>query len=92
MKPTIGRIVGYTDRDDPACTVHAAMIIDVLDEDKHGTGAVKLRVFYRDGTVGIRNKALHHKGKAGCEDARGRWAWPKLEKPAAAPKPDKPDK
>jgi hypothetical protein len=77
MKPSIGRIVHYTnlgDRDGKhPPTVQAALITGLNDD-----GTVALRVFSRIGdhhqqSVPFTNAA------AGSDDARGKWTWPARE-------------
>ncbi len=74
MKPSIGRIVHYTnlgDRDGKyPPTVQAAMITG-LNED----GTVALHVFYKTGQFDLAS-AQFTEAAAGSEEARGKWSWP----------------
>ena len=74
MKPTIGRIVHYTnlgDRDGKyPPTVQAALITGVNDD-----GTVALHVFYKTGQFDLAN-AEQTEAEAGSEGARGKWSWP----------------
>lgn len=74
MKPSIGRIVHYTnlgDRDGKyPPTVQAALITGVNDD-----GTVSLHVFYKTGQFDLAACA-HTEATAGSEDARGKWSWP----------------
>jgi hypothetical protein len=74
VRPTVGRIVHYTnlgDRDGkfPA-TVQAAIVTGVNDD-----GTVALHVFYRTGGFDMASVA-ETEAPAGTEEARGRWCWP----------------
>ena len=79
VKPTIGRIVHYTnlgDRDGKyPPTVQAAIITGVNDAE---TGNVSLHVFYRTGQFDLA-ACDHTDAEAGSEGARGCWAWPRKE-------------
>ena len=74
MKPTVGRIVHYTnlgDRDGKfPPSVQAAIITGVNDD-----GTVALHVIYRTGQFDMPSVAFTEEA-AGCELARGKWAWP----------------
>lgn len=74
MKPSIGRIVHYTnlgDRDGKYPPEIQAAIITGLNTD----GTVSLHVFYRTG--GFDMPSVEHTNcLAGTEGARGAWAWP----------------
>lgn len=76
MKPSIGRIVHYTnlgDRDGKfPVTVQAAVVTGVNDAD---TGNVSLHVFYKTGQFDLA-ACDHTEAIAGSEDARGKWSWP----------------
>jgi hypothetical protein len=79
MKPTIGRIVHYTnlgDRDGKyPPEVQAALITRV-----HSDEAVALHVFYPTGQSDIPTVLRAGEGvAAGAEDARGKWQWPARE-------------
>lgn len=73
-KPSIGRIVHYTnlgDRDGRfPPTVQAALITGVNDD-----GTCALHVFYKTGQFDLPSVA-QTAAVAGSEDARGMWAWP----------------
>lgn len=74
MKPSIGRIVHYTnlgDRDGKyPPTIQAALITGVNDD-----GSVSLHVFYKTGQFDLAQCA-HTEAQAGTEEARGKWSWP----------------
>jgi hypothetical protein len=74
VKPTIGRIVHYTnlgDRDGKYPPQVQAALITGVNED----GTVSLHVFYRTGQFDLPSVAyVEH--EAGCEEARGKWTWP----------------
>ncbi len=87
MKPTVGRIVHYTnlgDRDGrfPPET-QAAIITKVIpkydekfkDVPNESAFNVSLRIFYEDGDFVMRNVPFTE-AKAGSEAARGKWTWP----------------
>lgn len=75
MKPSIGRIVHYTnlgDRDGKyPPTVQAAIITGVNDD----FGNVSLHVFYKTGAFDLAACA-QTEAPAGSEGARGKWCWP----------------
>lgn len=74
MKPTIGRIVHYTnlgDRDGKYPPTVQAAIITGVNED----GTVSLHVFYKTGQFDLAS-CQQTEAVAGSEDARGRWSWP----------------
>lgn len=77
MKPTIGRIVHYTnlgDRDGKyPPTVQAALVTGVNDD-----GTVSLHVYYRTGQFDLASVHQTHE-PAGSDDARGKWCWPARE-------------
>lgn len=78
MKPTIGRIVHYTnlgDRDGKYPPEKQAALITGVNVDE----TVSLHVFYRTG--GFDMPAVEHAGlaEAGSEEARGMWQWPARE-------------
>lgn len=87
MKPTVGRIVTYTnlgDRDGRyPPEVQAALITKVTpkydekfkDVPNEGAFSVSLRVFYEDGDFNMRNVPFTE-AKGGTEEARGHWCWP----------------
>jgi len=79
MKPTIGRIVHYTnlgDRDGKyPPQVQAAIITAVIDAD---AGKVGLHVFYKTGQFDLA-ECEQTTDPAGSEGARGRWCWPARE-------------
>jgi len=91
MKPTIGRIVHYTnlgDRDGKYPPEIQAALITGVNAD----GTVSLKVFYRTGVFdmpsveramvpGMPDAPAPHGGAiaAGSEDARGKWQWPARE-------------
>lgn len=74
MKPSIGRIVHYTnlgDRDGKyPPTVQAAIITGINDD-----GSVSLHVFYKTGQFDLA-KCEQTDAPAGSEAARGKWCWP----------------
>jgi len=89
MKPTVGRIVHYTnlgDRDGKyPPEVQAAIITKaklVHDLDKCSSPefgySVSLRILYEDGDFIMRGVPFTHEA-AGSEAARGKWAWPARE-------------
>jgi hypothetical protein len=74
QKPSIGRVVHYTnlgDRDGKyPPEVQAALITGINDD-----GTAALHVFYKTGQFDM--PSVHFfVGPAGSEDARGKWAWP----------------
>lgn len=75
-KPSIGRIVHYTnlgDRDGKyPPTVQAAIVTGVNDAD---AGNVSLHVFYKTGQFDLAS-CDHSDAAAGTEEARGKWSWP----------------
>lgn len=74
MKPTIGRIVHYTnlgDRDGKYPPQVQAAIVTGINDD----GSVSLHVLYRTGQFDL-PVAFETNAAAGSEDARGRWCWP----------------
>ena len=77
MKPSIGRIVHYTnlgDRDGKfPVTVQAALITKLNDDD-----TVALHVFYPTGHFDLA-AAQFTEAVAGSEEARGKWSWPVRE-------------
>jgi hypothetical protein len=77
MKPTVGRIVHYTnlgDRDGKyPPEVQAALITRVYSDTQ-----VALHVFYPTGQFDM-PEVLFTDAPAGSEGARGRWAWPARE-------------
>lgn len=91
MKPTVGRIVHYTnlgDRDGKYPPEIQAALITGVNSD----GTVSLKVFYRTGVFdmpsveqalipGMPDGPAPAGGwiAAGSEDARGKWQWPARE-------------
>ncbi len=77
MKPSIGRIVHYTnlgDRDGKyPPQVQAAIITGVNDD-----GTVSLHVFYKTGAFDLAS-CNQTEAAAGSEMARGHWCWPARE-------------
>lgn len=74
MKPSIGRIVHYTnlgDRDGRFSPEIQAAIITGLNAD----GTVALNVFYRTGWFAM-DSVDETQEKPGTDAARGMWAWP----------------
>jgi hypothetical protein len=90
MKPTVGRIVHYTnlgDRDGKyPPELQAAIITKVVASDKtlptnharEDEYRVSIRVFYEDGEFIMRGVPFTSE-PAGSEGARGKWAWPARE-------------
>jgi hypothetical protein len=77
MKPTIGRIVHYTnlgDRDGKYPPQIVAAIVTKINDD----GTVALKVFYPTGTLDCPNVPGTDE-PAGSDAARGKWAWPARE-------------
>ncbi len=76
MKPTIGRIVHYTnlgDRDGKyPPTVQAAIITGINDD-----GTVSLHVFYKTGQFDLA-RCEETVARAGSDTARGMWCWPEV--------------
>lgn len=70
MKPTIGRIVHYTNL---GAHVAPAMITEVNDD-----GTVTLHVFYKNGQVDL-PRIERAKQPAGSVEAEGKWQWPDRE-------------
>lgn len=84
MKPTIGRIVHYTnlgDRDGKyPPEVQAAIITGVRQDGPPANDNVSLHVFYKTGAFDL--AACEYAGDdvvAGTEQARGKWQWPARE-------------
>lgn len=88
MKPTVGRIVHYTnlgDRDGKyPPEIQAALItkvtfrpppVDDPKTDAEVNYAVSLRIFYEMGEFAMRDVPFTE-DTAGSEGARGHWAWP----------------
>lgn len=87
MKPTIGRIVHYTnlgDRDGKyPPEVQAAIITRAKEKDtpigdnepEEMHHVVALHIFYPTGQFDIQDVPFT-KAKAGSEEARGKWSWP----------------
>lgn len=84
MKPTVGRIVHYTnlgDRDGKyPPEVQAALITKVTPKTvespiEEGRFAVSLRIFYEMGEFSMQDVPFTE-APAGSEGARGHWAWP----------------
>lgn len=77
MNPTIGRIVHYTnlgDKDGRYPPEIQAAIITGLNQD----GTVSLKIFYRTGIFDMPS-VPQSDAEAGTADARGKWAWPKVQ-------------
>lgn len=74
QKPSIGRIVHYTnlgDRDGKyPPTIQAAVVTGINDD-----GTVSLHVFYKTGQFDLASCAFTD-APAGSEGARGKWGWP----------------
>jgi hypothetical protein len=88
MKPTIGRIVHYTNLGDKdgkyPPEAQAAIITKVKlthDLDKCSSPEfgydVSLRIFYEDGEFIMRGVPFTH-AAPGTDEARGHWAWPPM--------------
>ena len=77
MKPTIGRIVHYTNLGDKdgkyPPQIIAAMVTKVNDD-----GTVALKAFYPTGIFDMPNVPQTEE-PAGSDAARGKWAWPARE-------------
>jgi len=74
MKPTIARVVHYTnlgDRDGKYPVTVQAAIITGINVD----GTVSLHVFYRTGSFDLVSCDFTE-AEAGTEEARGKWSWP----------------
>lgn len=74
MKPTVGRIVHYTnlgDRDGKYPPTIQAAIVTGLNDD----GTVSLHVFYKTGQFDLASCAFTTE-PGGSEGARGKWSWP----------------
>jgi len=74
MKPTVGRIVHYTnlgDRDGKYPPEIQAALITGVNSD----GTVALHVFYKTGQFDMPAVAFTHED-AGTDAARGLWTWP----------------
>lgn len=77
MKPSIGRIVHYTnlgDRDGKYPPEVQAALITKLNAD----GTVALHIFYPTGQFDMASVQFTD-AAAGSELARGKWAWPARE-------------
>lgn len=79
MKPTVGRIVHYTnlgDRDGKYPPETQAALITGINAD----GTVALHVFYKTGQFDMPSVERAGDGTlAGAEGARGKWQWPARE-------------
>lgn len=77
MKPSVGRIVHYTNLGDKdgkyPPTVQAAIVTAVNDD-----ATVALHIFYKTGQFDMASVEQTSE-PAGSEDARGRWCWPARE-------------
>ena len=77
MKPTIGRIVHYTNLGDKdgkyPPEVQAALIVRVYNDT-----TVKLLVFYPTG-IFYTESVMYTEAEPGTDAARGQWSWPKRE-------------
>lgn len=74
MKPSIGRIVHYTnlgDRDGKYPPQIVAALITGVNDD----GTVALNCFYRTGQFNL-DRVEFTEEAAGTDGARGRWTWP----------------
>lgn len=74
MKPTIGRIVHYTnlgDKDGKYPPAIIAAIVTQVNED----GTVGLKALYPGGIFDMGSVA-QTEATAGSDAARGKWAWP----------------
>lgn len=74
MKPSIGRIVHYTnlgDRDGKYPPEIQAALITGINHD----GTCSLLAFYKTGQFNMSSVAFTE-AEAGSEAARGKWAWP----------------
>lgn len=74
MKPTIGRIVHYTnlgDRDGRYPPEVQAALITGVNSD----GTASLHIFYKTGQFDMLSVPFTQE-PAGSEGARGRWTWP----------------
>lgn len=82
MRPTVGRLVHYTnlgDRDGRyPPEVQAALITKVTQIRPDGVGEedfdVSLRIFYEDGEFNMKRVPFTSE-RAGTEGARGKWCW-----------------
>jgi hypothetical protein len=77
MKPTIGRIVHYTnlgDRDGRYPPQIIAALVTKINDD----GTVALKTFYPTGTFDLPS-VLETEEAAGSDGARGKWCWPARE-------------
>lgn len=72
-KPSIGRIVHYTEKrtDNAPNQVYAAIIVDVYDDE-----TVHLTVFNKDGETVPHCYVVVTDAPAGSQEAVGKWAWP----------------
>ncbi len=74
MKPSIGRVVHYTNLGDKdgkyPPTIQAALITGVGDH-----GSVSLHVFYKTGQFDLA-ECFETSEPAGSDGARGMWCWP----------------
>ena len=74
MKPTVGRLVHYTnlgDKDGRYPPQVIAALVTKVDDD----GTVALKVFYPTGIFDIQSLAQTEQ-PAGSDAARGKWCWP----------------
>lgn len=74
MKPSLGRIVHYTnlgDRDGKFPPEAQAAMITGVNKD----GTVSLHIYYRTGQFDLPN-VEYTDALPGTEEARGKWAWP----------------
>lgn len=77
MKPTVGRIVHYTNLGDKDGK-YPPQIIAALITKVHNETAVSLTTFYPTGTSNL-DSVVYTDEAAGSDGARGRWTWPARE-------------
>lgn len=74
MKPSIGRIVHYTNLGDKDGK-YPPQVIAALVTKVHNETAVSLTTFYPTGTFNL-DSVPYTDEPAGSDGARGRWTWP----------------
>jgi len=82
VKPSVGRIVHYTnlgDRDGKYPPEIQAAIITAVKDNNVPQLPVSLHIFYRTGQFDM-EWVEYTDAEAGTEEARGKWTWPELVK------------
>lgn len=77
MKPTVGRIIHYTNLGDKDGKYPPAIVPSMITK-VNDDGTVALKCFYTTGIFDIPSVPFTEEG-AGSDAARGKWAWPARE-------------